>query len=96
MIGDKVTLTCTVENVSDSITNELTYQWFEVKPDGTNNKLETTGKIIMLPPLTVTDAGTYQCVVTCDKLGEWKIESNPHIIPEVKSELSAYGRATLA
>ena len=94
MTGDKVTLTCTVENVSDRIAKELNYQWFKVRSDG-NDKLETTGKFIMLSPLTVNDVGTYQCVITCDKLGEWKIESNLLIVQEVKSELSAYSRARL-
>ena len=96
MIGDKVTLTCTVRNVSDRISNELTYQWFRKGLDtDTEDMLEKTGKVIILPLLTLKDKGSYQCVVTCDKFGEWTIKSNLLIV-EVIGELSAYDTARLA
>ena len=87
MIGDEVTLICTVRNVSDRITNELTYQWFKERSDGTDHKLETTGETMKLSPLSVTDAGMYRCVITYDKLEEWKTKSHLFIMPEIKSEL---------
>ena len=96
MIGDKVTLTCTVRNVSDRIANELTYQWFRKGSDtSTEDMLEKTGKVIKLPLLTLKDNGSYQCVVTCEKLGEWTIKSNL-LIMEVIGELSTYNTARLA
>ena len=96
MIGDKVTLTCTVRNVSDRIANKLTYQWFRKGLDtGTEDVLEKIGKVIKLPLLTLKDKGSYQCVVTCGKLGEWTIKSNLLIV-EVEGELSAYNTARLA
>jgi hypothetical protein len=68
MIGDKVTLTCTVENVSDRIADCLTYQWFRKGLDtgsDTEDMLEETGKEIELPLLTLKDKGSYRCAVKC-------------------------------
>ena len=86
-VGDKVTLACTVNNVSDGIIDELKYQWLREESDGTEHEL-ITGKIMKLSPLTMKDAGRYHCVVTCDKLGEWEIKSNTKFV-KVEGELSA-------
>ena len=79
IVGDEVTLTCTVKNVSDRITNELKYQWLREESDGTEHEL-ITGKIMTLSLLIMKDAGRYRCVVTCDKLGEWSIKSNTKVV----------------
>ena len=75
MIGDEVTLTCTVRNVNKAIKRELNYEWFRssVGSDDDEIKLGKTGNriIIKLSPLI---AGKYQCLVTSDKL---EIKSNP-------------------
>ena len=76
MIGDKVTLTCMIRNVSDRITNELTYQWFRKGLDtNTEEMLETTGKKIELPLLTLKDQGSYRCAVkhTHPNFKDWNI-----------------------
>ena len=88
MVGDEVTLTSTVKNVSDRIIDELKYQWLREESDGTKHELiHVTGKSMMLSPLTMKDAGRYHCVVMCDKLGEWRIESNTKVV-SVEGELS--------
>ena len=79
MVGDEVTLTCTVKNVSDRIIDELKYQWLRKELDGTKHELKA-GQIMTLSRLTMKDAGRYHCVVTCDKLGEWRIESNTKVV----------------
>jgi hypothetical protein len=95
MVGDEVTLTCTVKNVSERITNKLNYQWYWWlrESDDTKRKLKT-GKNMKLLPLTNKDTGNrYQCVVTCDELGEWSVESNILAV-KVEGELSAYRKAS--
>ena len=78
MIGDKVTLTCTVKNVSERIANNLKYQWFRKGMDSSTdieNKLEETGKEIELPLLTLKDKGSYRCAVECTlpKCKDWNV-----------------------
>ena len=87
MVGDEVTLTCTVKNVSERITaNELTYQWLREESDGFERQLGTR-KNMKLSPLAIKDAGRYRCVVTCHKLAEWKIKSNKLVV-NVEGEIS--------
>ena len=72
-IGDKVTLTCYVESVAEVIKKDLKYQWFK---EG-SGVIDKTGKSIELSLLKLSDAGKYSCKVTCDKLGDWSVESDP-------------------
>ena len=70
-----------IKNVSERIADELTYQWFREGVDTSTDTedmtlLEKTRKKIELSPLTLKDKGFYYCVITCDKLREWSIESN--------------------
>ena len=82
-VGDKVTLTCNVKNVAVVITNDLSYQWFK---EGAG-VIDKTGKSIELSLLKLSDAGKYRCKVTCNKLGDWSIESDPLPV-DVNRELS--------
>jgi hypothetical protein len=87
IVGEEVTLTCMVKYVSERI--KLNYQWWlREESDDTEQKLET-GKNMKLSPLTIKDTGNrYHCVVTCDELGEWSVESNILVV-KVEGELSA-------
>ena len=76
-----------VQNVSERIANELTYQWFRRGVDtGIKDMtlLEETGKEIELPPSTLKDKGLYQCVVT---FGEWIIIKSKLLIVKIEGVL---------
>ena len=83
-VGDKVTLTCNVENVAVVIINDLRYQWFK---EG-SGIIDKTGKSIELSLLKLSDIGKYSCKVTCNKLGDWSVKSDP-VPVDVNRELSA-------
>ena len=59
--------------MAEAIKNDLKYQWFK-KGYGIPYK---TGKSIELSLFKGSDGGKYFCKVTCDKLGDWSVESDP-------------------
>ena len=92
-IGDEVTLKCTITNVNKTIKKDLKYQWFRKGSDGAELMLEETGKVVKLSPLTLSNKGKYKCVITCDKLGEWKMKSK--LVVNAKCELSICSNANI-
>ena len=91
LLGDEVTLTCSVKNVSAVI--KLRYKWLRKGLGNTEYSTikEGTENTIELSSLRIDDKGTYCCEVTYDHDGyeEWSITSNPEFVVDFEGELSA-------
>ena len=91
IIGDGVSLKCSVKNVSTAIIWQVKYKWFRKGsgPGGTEQELAKSKQTIELPRLTLNDKGTYRCEVTCDILGvEWNIKSGS-VTVDIERELNS-------
>ena len=72
--------------MAEEVKNDLRYQWFK---DG--SPVDKAGESIELSLLKLSDTGIYNCIVTCDRLEDWNVKSDPLNVA-VNRELRACSR----